>query len=161
MDMYQEVVEQIDMDGNIYKVAIIKEFAPIEFTIDVEANKATPYNLNDNEIRFSHEYCISQIQVLSETNGLAGFLLNIAGKLIPTITYFLDATNKLATQPLGAHTKGFRCTTLLRRYQQLDICVNKGDILKFLVYNTHTVAQEIYITFVGFRTFQKVLKPVP
>lgn len=158
MDEFNEIVKQIDLEGNVYEVAVIKEFDPIEFTIDVEANQATPYNLNDNSLKFANDYCISQVQVLSETNGLAGFLLDIAGSLVPSRTYFLDASNKLATVALGAHTKGFRCTTLLRRYQQLDICVYKGDLLKFWVYNTHTVAQEIYITLIGFRLFKRVLK---
>jgi len=158
MHVLDEIIKQMDLEGNVYEVGIIKDFEPIEFTIDVEANQATPYNLNDNVLKFANDYTISQIQVLSETNGLAGFLLDIAGKLIPSRTYFLDATNKLATVPLGANTKGFRCTTLLRRYMDLDICVLKGDLLKFLVYNTHTVAQEIYITFIGFRTFKRALK---
>ena len=158
MDEYNEIVKQIDLEGNVYEVAVIKTFEPIEFTIDVEANKTTPYHLNENSLRFANDYCISQIQVLSETNGLAGFLLDIAGNLIPSRTYFLDASNKLATVPLGAYTKGFRCTTLLRRYQQLDICVYKGDLLKFWVYNAHTVDQEIYITLIGFRILKKVLK---
>lgn len=158
MDEFNEIVKQIDLEGNVYEVGIVKVFEPLEFTIDVEANKAKPYNLNDNFLRFANDYCISQIQVLSETNGLAGFLLDIAGNLIPSRTYFLDATNELKTVALGANTKGFRCTTSLRRYQQLNICVHKGDLLKFLVYNTHTSAQEIYITFIGFRILKRVLK---
>ncbi|MHA1292227.1 MAG: hypothetical protein ACTSQJ_06115 [Promethearchaeota archaeon] len=160
MDEYDEIVKQIDVFGNKFEVAVVKEFDPIDFTIDVEANQATPYNLNDNSLRFANDYCISQIQVLSETNGLAGFLLDIAGKLIPSTTYFLDESNELATQPLGIYSKGFRCTTLLRRYQQLNIYIHKGDLLKFYVYNTHTEAQEIYITFIGFRVFKKILKSI-
>jgi len=161
MDEYDEIVKQIDAFGNKFEVAVVKVFEMNEDTIDVEANKTTPYNLNTNALRFENDYCITQIKVLAETNGLAGFLLDIAGNLIPSRTYFLDASNELATQPLGANTKGFRCTTLLRRYQQLNICVHKGDLLKFLVYNTHTVDQEIYITLIGFRTFTKVLRSIP
>lgn len=161
MDVYDEIIRQIDIHGNKYEVAVVKEFDMLDFTIDVEANQATPYNLNNNALKFANDFCISQIQILSETNGLAGFLLNIAGNLIPSRTYFLDASNELATQPLGANTKGFRCTTTLRRYRQLDISVHEGDLLKFYVYNTHTSAQEIYISLIGFRIFKKVLKPIP
>jgi len=161
MDSFNEIIQQIDIFGNKFEVAVVKEFEMIDFTIDVEANKATPYNLNDNVLKFANDFCITQIQILSETNELAGFLLSIAGNLYPSRTYFLDASNDLATQPIGDKTKGFRCTTLLRRYQQLNICVNKGDLLKFLVYNTHTSAQEIYITLIGFRINHRILKSIP
>lgn len=161
MDIFQEVVKQIDMYGKIWKIAIVKEFDMLRFTIDVEASKATPYQLNSNDLEFKNGFLITQLSFRAETNSLAGFLLQINAKFVPSLWYFLDASNALATQPLGSTARGFDATTTLRAVKDLNIKINRGDKLKFYVYNTHTVAQELYIDLIGFRIFERVIKPIP
>ena len=161
MDSFNEIVKQIDQNGNIYEVAIVKAFEILEITIDVEASNATPYLLNDNAIRFDNAFQITQIHTQSETNALAGFLLKCDGSICPVLSYFLDATTLMKTMPLGAYTKGFWCNTTVRRYPDLDIKICKDANMRFYVYNTHTSAQEIYITILGYRIYERVLKPKP
>ena len=161
MNEYNEVIKEIDMDGNIYEVAIVKAFDLLYFTIDVEASKPTPYNLNDNQLKIPNKFLITQIMTRAETNALAGFMLKINGMLYPSKSYFLDASNKLATQSLGVYTKLFYCATTMNHYKNLNIKINEGDLLKFYVYNTHTSPQEIYVHLIGYRIFEKVLKPIP
>ena len=160
MDIFQEIVKQIDQNGNVYEVAIVKESDMLRFTIDVEASKPTPYQLNSNELTFQNAFLITQLSFRAETNTLAGFLLQINAKFVPSLWYFLDASNILATQPLGSTARGFDATTTLRAVKDLNIKINQGDKLKFYVYNTHTSAQELYIDLIGFRIYQKIIKPI-
>lgn len=160
MDIYSEVVTQIDLNGNKYEVAIVKEFDILGFVIDVEASKTTPYNLNDNALKFEHNFLITQIIAHAETNALAGFLLKLNGALVPSLSYFLDASNELLTQPLGANSRGFNCTALVKNWINLDLKIGKGEKLQFYVYNTHTSPQELHITLLGYRVFEKILKPI-
>lgn len=159
MEVFNEIVKQIDMDGNIYEVAIVKEFDMLDFTIGIEGNK-TPYNLKDNKIRFPHDFYISQIELFSETNDLAGFLLNIGGIMYPSKSYYLDKNTTLVQKGISEYMVGFKATTTLRRYADLNIQIRKGDLLKFYVYNAHSLAQKIYVNLIGYRIYKRVLKPV-
>lgn len=159
MDTIDEIIKQIDFQGNIYEVAVIKELEPLRFTIDVEASKATPYAINNNKLAFPNDYIIKDIITLAETNALAGFMFKIGGIYYPKLWYFLDASNELSTKTLGTYSKLFYCTNSgLTFYQDLNIEISKDSNLEFYVYNTHTSAQEIYIDFIGYKVFRKIIK---
>jgi len=161
MDIINEVVKQIDINGKEYRVAVVREFDVIEITIDVEASKTTPYAIKNNFIKFSNKFVIDQLTIFSETNALAGLLLKNSGNLIPSISYYVDASNAITSKALGTYTKGFYSTTTLNHYRDLNIVIEKEGKLEFLVYNTHGSAQMLYIKLFGYRLFEKVLKLNP
>lgn len=161
MDIINEVVKQIDIKGNQYDVAIVREFECIDVIIDVLNGTTVPIVQYESSIKFVNKFLLEQIITRAETNALAGFLLKHSGNLLPSITYFADASNDLVGQPLGANTLGFYCTTTLNHYRDLNIMIEKDGKLELLVYNTHSSPQKLYLHFLGYRLYEKVLKRIP
>jgi len=159
MKEYDEISKQIDQDGNIIEVAIVKHFAMYEFVIDIEANKTVPYQINENSIKFPNDFLITDILTQAETNSLAGFLLKLDGSLLPNLSWYIDASTKAKTVPLGVNTRGFACNTNMKRFPNLAIKIKQDDTLNFYVYNSHTSAQEIHVILLGYRIFEQVLNP--
>jgi len=158
METINEIIKQVDLQGNIHKVAITKDFDVLSFIIDVEANKTKPYQLNSNEIKFPNDFVILRFHTFAETNALAGFIIGINNRLYPSRFYFLDASNAIKTYPLDStYATGFYCSNILIVKHEVEIEIPKDSNLIFYVYNAHTSDQEIYIEMKGYHIFKRII----
>ena len=65
MESVDEIIKQIDFEGHIFEVAIVKEYEQFSFIIDVEANKTIPYHLNLNKIKFTNDFIIKRFHLIN------------------------------------------------------------------------------------------------
>ena len=158
MDLINEIQKQIDADGKIYQVAVIKQFDIIDVVIDSTKSITIPAMVNNSQLKFENDFIITDIITRAETDALAGFLLEVAGFKYPSITYLTNTTKSMESQALGVYTLGFYCSTTENKYANLNIDIKHGNLLKFLCYNANAGEQFLYIKLIGYKIFNRVLK---
>lgn len=157
----QVIFDNIFISGKLIKIAIEKFFKPLHFTIDVEASKTVPYDIGSNSKKFNYAYEIHHVWISSETNNLAGTLIQINNKIYPDEIYFVDPTNNFKVQsPNSIYGKNFfKPKTAFADIQKYKFFLDlpKDWILNFLPYNTHGSAQMLYITFIGYEKTTRII----
>lgn len=140
---------------NIFS-ANFKEFErfwyPLKFHLTAPLSTSSITKLIDQQIDFSFSYYITSLSFYSQTNGLAGFGLEINGQFFPAQSY------TITTSALNETKLYYSSMTTLQDIP-FKLYVDKPFNLVCYAMNTHTSDQIIYLTINGYRVnLDQILK---